>query len=151
MFGAKKDEKTGMPHVTQGYVVNRADGTVLTASEPSTINPTSLGQVTRMFGFRLTDTPPGDYEIVMAVRDDVAGRSFDLREPFKVGEPLPASAMPPSQPAGTQAPPPPAEPAGAPAPPPAEPPGTAPSPGTMTPPPGTPAPPAGTPAPPPVS
>jgi len=105
VFGAKKDEKTGMPHVTQGYVVNRPDGTVFTASQPSLIAPTSLGQVTRMFGFRLTDTPPGDYEIVMAVRDDVAGRSFDLREPFKVVEPLPASAMPAAPPAGVPAPP----------------------------------------------
>jgi VWFA-related protein len=96
VFGAKKDEKTGMPHVTQGYVVTRADGSVLTAMEPSPINPTSLGQVTRMFGFRLADVQPGDYEIVMAVRDDLAGRSFEVREPFRVVEPLPASAMPPA-------------------------------------------------------
>ena len=26
----------------------------------------------------------------MAIRDDLAGRSFELREPFKVVEPLPA-------------------------------------------------------------
>ena len=31
----------------------------------------------------------------MAIRDDIAGRSFEMREPFKVVEPLPASAMPP--------------------------------------------------------
>jgi hypothetical protein len=59
------------------------------------INPTSLGQVMRTFGFRLTDAPLGDYEIVMSIRDDIAGRSFEMREPFKVVEPLPASAMPP--------------------------------------------------------
>jgi len=94
VYGAKKDEKTGMPHVTQGYVVNRPDGSVFTASQPSVIKPTSLGQVTRMFGFRLDGAPPGDYEIVMAIRDDLAGRSFELREPFRVTEPLPASALP---------------------------------------------------------
>jgi hypothetical protein len=55
-----------------------------------------------MFGFKLADAPVGDYEIVMAIRDDLAGRSFELREPFKVVEPLPASAMPPApQPAAT--------------------------------------------------
>ncbi|HYN05172.1 MAG TPA: VWA domain-containing protein [Vicinamibacteria bacterium] len=95
VYGAKKDEKTGMPRVTQGYVVTRPDGTVLTGSQPSVINPTSLGQVMRTFGFRLTDAPLGDYEIVMVIRDDIAGRSFEMREPFKVVEPLPASAMPP--------------------------------------------------------
>ena len=95
VYGAKKDEKTGMPRVTQGYTVMRPDGSVLTGSEPSMINPTSLGQVMRTFGFRLTDTPPGDYEIAMTIRDDIAGRSFEMREPFRVIEPLPASAMPP--------------------------------------------------------
>jgi VWFA-related protein len=96
VYGAKRDEKTGMPRVTQGYVVTRPDGSVLTASEPSVINPTSLGQVMRTFGFRLTDTPLGDYEIVMAIRDDLAGRSFELREPFRIVEPLPPSAVPPT-------------------------------------------------------
>ena len=81
-----------MPQVTQGYVVRRADGSVFTGMEPSVIKPTSLGQVTRMFGFRLTDAPPGDYEIVMAIRDELAGQSFEMREPFKVGPPLPATA-----------------------------------------------------------
>jgi VWFA-related protein len=95
VYGAKKDEKTGMPQVTQGYVVHRPDGSVFTASEPSVIKPTSLGQVTRMFGFRLEGAEPGDYEIIMAIRDDLAGRSFEMREPFKVVEPLPPSALPP--------------------------------------------------------
>jgi VWFA-related protein len=94
VYGAKKDEKTGAPRVTQGYVVTRPDGSVLTGMQPSVINPTSLGQVMRTFGFRLTDTPPGDYAVVMTVRDDIAGRSVEMREPFKVVPPLPASAMP---------------------------------------------------------
>ena len=74
----------------------KPDGGVLTAMEPSPINPTSLGQVMRTFGFKLADVPPGDYEIVMAVRDYIAGRSFEISEPFKVVEPLPASALPPA-------------------------------------------------------
>jgi VWFA-related protein len=94
VFGAKRDEKTGMPRVTQGYVVTRPDGSVLTATEPTPISPTSLGQVTRLVGFRLADAPPGDYEMVMAIRDDLAGQSIEVREPFKVVEPLPPSAMP---------------------------------------------------------
>jgi VWFA-related protein len=109
VFGARKDEKTGMPRVTQGYLVTKPDGSVLTAMEPSPINPTSLGQVMRMFGFTLNGVAPGDYEIVMAIRDDLAARSFELREPFRVVEPLPPSAEPPAPPAppapGTATPP----------------------------------------------
>jgi VWFA-related protein len=101
VFRAKKDEKTGMPHVTQGYMVTRADGSVFTAMRPSPINPTSLGQVMRTFGFKLADAPVGDYELTMAIRDDLAGRSIELKEPFKVVEPLPASAMPQAPAAAT--------------------------------------------------
>jgi hypothetical protein len=71
---------------------------------PTPINPTSLGQIARMFGFRLADAPLGDYEIVMAIRDDLAGRSIELREPFKVIAPLPASALPPPPAAPAPAP-----------------------------------------------
>jgi hypothetical protein len=96
VFGAKKDEKTGMPRVTQGYVVNGPDGGVFAAMEPSVINPTSLGQVTRMFGFPLENARQGKYEIVMVVRDDLAGQSFEIREEFAVGPPLPPSSLPPA-------------------------------------------------------
>jgi VWFA-related protein len=92
VYGAKLDEKSGMPRVSQGYIVRRADGSVFTGIQPSVITPTSLGKVTRMFGFRLTDAPPGEYEILMTIRDEIAGESLEDREPFTVGPPLPATA-----------------------------------------------------------
>jgi VWFA-related protein len=92
VYGAKPDEKSGMPKVVQGYLVRRPDGSIFTSMEPSVINPTSLGKVTRLFGFRLTDAAPGDYEILMTIRDDLAGQSIEIREPFSVGPPLPAAA-----------------------------------------------------------
>jgi VWFA-related protein len=98
VYGAKPDEKSGMPRVVQGYLVRRSDGSIFTSMEPSVINPTSLGKVTRLFGFRLTDAPPGDYEILMTIRDDLAGQSMEFVEPFTVGPPLAvtASASPPA-------------------------------------------------------
>ena len=78
VYGAKADEKSGMPKVVQGYLVRRSDGSILTSMEPSVINPTSLGKVTRLFGFRLTDAPPGDYEILMTIRDELAGQSMEI-------------------------------------------------------------------------
>jgi hypothetical protein len=97
VYGAKLDEKSGMPRVSQGYIVRRPDGSVFTGMQPSVISPTSLGKVTRMFGFRLTDAPQGEYEIQMTIRDEIAGQSLEQHEPFTVGPPLPAAtaALPP--------------------------------------------------------
>ena len=98
VYGAKPDEKSGMPKVVQGYLVRRSDGSLLTSMEPSMINPTSLGKLTRLFGFRLTDAPPGDYEILMTIRDELAGQSLEIVEPFSVIPPpaVTAAASPPA-------------------------------------------------------
>jgi hypothetical protein len=96
VYGAKADEKSGMPRVVQGYLVRRPDGSILTSMEPTPINPTTLGKVTRMFGFRLGDAPPGEYEILMTIRDDLAGQSMEIREPFTVGPPLANTAAAPA-------------------------------------------------------
>jgi len=93
VYGAKAEESSGMPRVMQGYLVRRSDGTLFTSMEPTPIAPTSLGKLTRMFGFRLVDAPPGDYEILMSIRDDLAGQSLEIREPFTVGPPLPETAQ----------------------------------------------------------
>jgi hypothetical protein len=96
VYGAKMDAKAGLPRVTQGYVVRHSDGTVLTSMPPSEIKPTSLGHLSRLFGFRLTDAQPGDYEIFMTVQDELAGKNLELHAPFKV---LPAQG-PASAPGG---------------------------------------------------
>ena len=103
VYGAKLDEKTGMPRVLQGFVVRRADGGVLTAAEPSMINPTSLGKLSRLFRFRLADAPQGDYDMLMTIRDELAGESMEVHEPFTVGPPFetpPATAQAPQAPPG---------------------------------------------------
>ena len=38
----------------------------------------------RMIGFSLADATPGDYEIVMRVKDELSGKSLELHEPFSV-------------------------------------------------------------------
>ncbi len=94
VYGAKLDAKEGLPRVSQGYVVRRNDGTVFTSMPPSEIKPTSLGHLSRLFGFRLTDAQPGDYEILMTVKDELTGKNLELHEPFKV-LPAPAAASAP--------------------------------------------------------
>jgi VWFA-related protein len=93
VYGAKLDDKSGMPKVVQGYLVRRADGSVFTGMEPTMIAPTSLGKLSRMFGFHLTNAPEGEYEILMTIRDELAGQSMEIREPFTVGPPLPTPAV----------------------------------------------------------
>jgi VWFA-related protein len=99
VFGAKRDETTNMPRVSHGYVVRRADGSIFTSMAPSVITPTSLGKVSRLFGFRLRDAAPGDYDIVMSIRDDIGGQTIEEHEPFRVvAAPATAPAAPPGTP-----------------------------------------------------
>jgi VWFA-related protein len=95
VYGAAKLEDTRMPRVSMAYEVRRRDGTLFTQDTPSLINPTPSGEVSRMIGFSLQDAAPGDYEIVMRIKDELSGRSLDLREPFTVTAP---AAPPPAAP-----------------------------------------------------
>ena len=83
VYGAQKDE-SGMPRVSMGYAVRRADGSVFKQVEPTEIRPTSLGQLSRLFRFELQAAPPGDYELVMAFFDRLSGESLVVTEPFSV-------------------------------------------------------------------
>jgi len=86
VFGAEKDQ-TGMPRVMQGYDVRRSDGTVYTDVAETVIKPTSLGALRRLVAFPLRDASPGEYEICLRFRDELAGTDVELREPFTVVSP----------------------------------------------------------------
>jgi VWFA-related protein len=83
VYGAKKDE-SGAPQVALGYVVKRADGTVLTRVDPTGIRPTSLGKLSPLIRLGLQSAAPGDYELVMAFLDLLGGKMLEVREPFSV-------------------------------------------------------------------
>lgn len=94
VYGATKLASSGMPRVTMGYEVRRSDGVLLTDEAPSEILPTSIGALSRMIGISLERASPGDYELVMAIKDELSGKRVELREPFRVSE-----APPPTSPA----------------------------------------------------
>jgi len=96
-----------MPRVSMSYEVRRSDGTILTRDAPSLILPTPEGALSRMIGFSLDTASPGDYQLLLRLKDEFSGSRLELREPFRVSAPLPAPAAPPA----------PAPPAPAPAPP----------------------------------
>jgi hypothetical protein len=88
VHGAAKDERTGMPVVSAGYVIRRREGGVVTQSPPTLITPTSLGKVSRMIGAPLQGGP-GEYELVMTFKDTIAGKTLEVREPFTVAADAP--------------------------------------------------------------
>lgn len=91
VFGAAKDDATGMPRVFQAYSVHRADGSAFTAVPPSEIRPTSLGALSRVSGFSLGGAEPGTYELEMRIWDELAEKGLVVREPFTVVPALEAS------------------------------------------------------------
>ena len=85
VYGAAKEE-TGslMPRVTAGYEIRRTDGAVFKRSAPTPINPTSVGALLRLNGIALRGAVPGEYELVLTVKDELAGQSVEVREPFEI-------------------------------------------------------------------
>jgi VWFA-related protein len=88
VFGAARDA-AGMPRVAQGHEVRRPDGTLYKRLPESLINPSSLGALSRMFTLTLDRATPGEYEILMNVRDEISGKTLEVREPFTVVPPTP--------------------------------------------------------------
>jgi len=84
VYGAAKEKASGMPRVTAGYVIRRNDGTVVSRADPTPIQPTSLGRLMRLVGTKLEGTSPGDYELVLSLKDEIAGKALEVREPFSV-------------------------------------------------------------------
>jgi hypothetical protein len=82
VFGAQKAGSTPMARVTGAYKIVRPDGGVLKAAPPTPIQPTSLGAFMRFMGINLSEAPPGEYELVLTVRDEVAGKTIESRQAF---------------------------------------------------------------------
>jgi len=93
VYRAVKEETSGLPRVSMSYEVRRGDGALLTRDAPSLIVPTPTGALSRMIGFSLENASPGDYQLLMRIKDQLSGNTLELREPFKVTAALgPATA-----------------------------------------------------------
>jgi VWFA-related protein len=81
VYGATLDAE-GRPRVTAGHALRRADdGAVVDRSPPTSILPTSLGAVARLLQIPL-NLGPGEYELALTVRDEIADRTVEVVEPF---------------------------------------------------------------------
>jgi len=83
VFGASRDSN-GAPRLSSSYVVRRPDGSLLTRMEPRPMQASPQGKVSQMLSLSLANATAGSYELVLTVRDDVAGRSVEVSEPFSI-------------------------------------------------------------------
>jgi len=51
---------------------------------PNPLRPTSIGALSRLIQLPLTGRAVGDYELVLTVTDEVAGRTREVVEPFSI-------------------------------------------------------------------
>jgi hypothetical protein len=85
VYGAEREAASGQPQVLAGWTVRGYDGTTHAAEEPARMVPSPRGALSRTGQLPLS-MPPGDYELVLDLRDAVSGRTLVLREPFAVAE-----------------------------------------------------------------
>jgi VWFA-related protein len=83
VYGAGHDA-AGALRLSSFYVVKKPDGSALTRMDPRPMQASPQGQVSQMLAVSLEGAAPGRYEMVLTVRDDVAGRSIEVSEPFDV-------------------------------------------------------------------
>jgi VWFA-related protein len=83
VFGAAHDSG-GQPHVSGSWALKRSDGTLVREVPARALNPSADGRLLRLYGIALAGLSPGDYELTLAVRDELAVLAVELREPFTV-------------------------------------------------------------------
>jgi VWFA-related protein len=86
VYGAQKGD-AGVPRVSAGFEIRRADGGVLAQQPAAAVAPGPGGELAQVFPFSLRGVPPGDYEVVLRVQDDVAAKTLEVRDPFTVAGP----------------------------------------------------------------
>ncbi len=73
----------GEARVSAGYSIQSASG--MLASQPLTpLQGAADGQVSQIIVLSLEGVAPGDYELVLSVRDDATNEAVQIREPFTV-------------------------------------------------------------------
>ena len=84
VYGAEKDKATGLPHVRASYVLRDAEGVPRERGGPLLLAPTSLGRISQLLWLPLDGARPGEYELILTVRDELTGLEREVRETFTV-------------------------------------------------------------------
>jgi VWFA-related protein len=95
VYGSAADPASGLPRVTSGFSLRTGGGTVVTQGPSAPIRPTPEGRLARIGVIPLEGLRPGRYELVLDLRDEVAGRTMEVREAFSIEPPAIASVSTP--------------------------------------------------------
>jgi hypothetical protein len=87
VFEAAPDPGTGRPRVASGHSLQDGRGSTLFVSEPTAIQTTSEGTVSRLIGLATEGLPPGDYALTLFLMDQVSGEAIEVLEPFRLAPP----------------------------------------------------------------
>jgi hypothetical protein len=83
VYGAAVDPAKGAPRVSWSYSVRDREGTEWAQADPAWLRPSPSGVLTRTGEISLT-FKPGKYDLVLRAKDEVAGQTIEVREPFTV-------------------------------------------------------------------
>ncbi len=84
VYGANPDGKHDWaPHALGAWTLRRGDE-IVRESPPTLIQPGGDGRLTRTLGISLQGAPPGEYTLILSVKDDKSGETLARAEPFTV-------------------------------------------------------------------
>jgi tetratricopeptide (TPR) repeat protein len=86
-YGAVLDESTRRPRVSAGFVLVRSGGAAARQGPLTPIEPSSDQKLTHFMSVPLRGVKPGDYELVLQLKDLVTDRTVELREPISLVAP----------------------------------------------------------------
>lgn len=84
VYGSAPDPASGLPRVSAGFTLTAEDGTLVVRGQPAGIRPTAEGRLARLGALPLEGKPPGRYALLLDLRDEVSGRTMEVREPFSI-------------------------------------------------------------------
>jgi VWFA-related protein len=87
VYGSGRDSASGLPRVSAGFTLRTREGEQVMRVEPAPIKPTPEGRLARLGMVPLAGRPPGQYELVLDLRDDVTGKQMEVRERFSIEQP----------------------------------------------------------------
>jgi VWFA-related protein len=84
VFGASRDQATGLPRVAAGLEVRTPGGHIVRRADPTPISPDGDGRVVRLLGMPLAGMAEGSYDLVLQIQDLVKGARIERSERFSL-------------------------------------------------------------------
>jgi VWFA-related protein len=84
VYDASRDRSSGAPRVTMGFALARSGGGIERRRAPVPLEPAADQKLRHVLAVPLRGLKPGDYELVVELKDLVSGSTRELREPLSL-------------------------------------------------------------------